>query len=157
MKLECLYPPNQMSLPALWPSAPHAGLAGHNNRLVTTTFERRGRRLAPALQGPPPLVIKSERPGALFCHDLLVQIVGGLVAAGPALHGPSVVAVHGQELQTSKLLSQVESGGRLQACLLCIRCCCYHLHLLDVATERMNRDNARTLRMTSQVAMRAVS
>ena len=72
--------------------------------------------LAPALEGPPCLLVEREGARALLRHELLVQLQGGVVAAGPALHGPSVGAVHREDVQLAQPLPQPESrrGGRLR-------------------------------------------
>jgi hypothetical protein len=69
--------------------------------------------LAPALQGPPRLLVHCECSGALLRHQLLVHLQNvRLIAARPALHGPPVVAVHGEEVQLAELLPQPERPGR---------------------------------------------
>lgn len=60
-------------------------------------------------------MVHRERPRAFLRHELVVESVGGLVSAEQALHGPSVVGAHGEELQTFQLPSQVELGGLFTA------------------------------------------
>ena len=67
--------------------------------------------LAPALQRPPRLLVHREGSGALLRHELLVQVMVRLVAAGPALQGPSVGAIHREEVEVPELLPEAERHG----------------------------------------------
>ena len=119
-------------LPALWPPAGSGGV-GRNGRLIFGGVVGLV-GLAPALQWPPRLIVHRERSGALLCHELLVQIVVWLVAAGPALQGPSIGAVHGEEVEIPELLPEAKwPGGRLRPGGRC--CCWHHLHLAMIRTE----------------------
>jgi hypothetical protein len=60
-------------LPALWPPAWSCRGVGRNGRLVFGGVVGLV-GLAPALQWPPRLLVHREGPGALLCHELLVQL-----------------------------------------------------------------------------------
>jgi hypothetical protein len=98
------------NLPALWPPAGSRRVRRNGRRVgFGGAHVVRFVGLAPALQGPPRLLVHREGSGALLRHLLRVQLLNvRLVAARPALHGPPVVAVHGEEVQLAELLPQPE-------------------------------------------------